>query len=199
MPDGMVASLMPSKLHQLAIQLKLNQRMQKFCELLAADPRRNQTAAAIAVGYSAPSAAVMGSKLMRDDRVIKYLMALDQMALEASDARKIADVRESLEILSAQARSELPTKVKKAEGVVVEEEYDSGKAVSRLMDHHEGAKEAGQQAVFNGNVLIQLLQNAGADGREAVRGLLRSGSTTPVETDAVDAEPLDEPASEETT
>jgi phage terminase small subunit len=60
----------------------LNAMQERFCQEYTADPKRNQTKAAIRAGYSEKSARMQASRLMTNDNIRRRIKELYQEALE---------------------------------------------------------------------------------------------------------------------
>lgn len=65
-----------AQLDQLARKLKLTHQQRRFAEALAADPKRDQTAAARAAGYTDKDLSRAGSRLAVRPKVTEYIRAL---------------------------------------------------------------------------------------------------------------------------
>lgn len=80
----------------------MNKRKLEFVDAYVKDIKRNQTAAAIAAGYSEKNAAQTASRLMKDDEVKK---AIDERLAELHE-QNTAKANEVIEFLTAVMRGE---------------------------------------------------------------------------------------------
>jgi hypothetical protein len=101
-------------------------------------------------------------------------------AIEQAEQGAVAEVREILQILTAQMRKQLPSRVRKArikgqQGQAVEKTYEPGKAASKLLDCY--APQAAQMADYSQKTLTINLSDVPRDRlREGVLGFLREAA-----------------------
>ncbi|MDR2175485.1 MAG: terminase small subunit [Synergistaceae bacterium] len=60
----------------------LNSRQERYCQEYTADPKRNQTRAAVRAGYSEKSARINASILMKNPNILRRIKELEREALE---------------------------------------------------------------------------------------------------------------------
>jgi len=125
------------RLEALAKKLKLRPRQRRFAEVLALDPSRNQTAAAIAAGVApGEGARVQGSRWAAWPKVKLYIAELTREATERSVAKSentVAELSEVLETLSAHMRARL------GDFLIIAEEKDGAVAVKVAWDKVKNA------------------------------------------------------------
>lgn len=86
------------------VKTGLNEQQKKFCHYYAVN--KNATRSAILAGYSEPTAAKTGSRLLRYANVQKYLTKLTKKAEEKAEAGTIASRTEILEFYTNMMRNE---------------------------------------------------------------------------------------------
>lgn len=156
-------------LHRLAHDLRLTDMQRRFVEALAADPQRNARRAAIGAGASETSALVRASRWLKLAKVKSYFEAVVAAAVPVTlgeTSGRVLTLSEMLANLTAQARGEMPTQVRRrrlpvaggGSGTRVTETYDMFQACCSMLDRY-------QAAGFVGHV-------AGAPGYEATREVL---------------------------
>lgn len=97
----------PAELTALAQHLRLTPRMRLFCELLAQDPDRNNSAAARGAGCAEATAHVTANRWLKLPQVQEYFTALTTAAVALAEARTgqtIASMAEVLEVMSVALR-----------------------------------------------------------------------------------------------
>ena len=103
-----------AELHRLARDLGVTEMQRRFLEILAADPNRNATRAALAAG-AGKGAAVTASKWLKLAKVKSYLQAVVAAAFPgalAENEAASASLSEVLAILSAQALGKMAAQVR---------------------------------------------------------------------------------------
>ena len=134
----------------------MNERQKRFCEYFAANP--DGTAAALAAGYSARSAASIGSENLRKPELLSYIRELQDLDAES----RIAGLKEAKALLSDVMRNKTQRtsdRLRAAELLL-----RSGGALVRIREDEDGRTI--EAAADEGSAIVILPTGDGKQGPE---------------------------------